>query len=230
MAESQAHYLRNVLRRQSGDRLRLFNGRDGEYLAVLQAVGKALVTARCETGLKVQPPAPVPLHLLFAPVKKARLDFLIEKAVELGATHLHPVITRNTETRTLNEDRLHAQIIEAAEQCERLDRPVLLPPMPLESLGQAWPAGCLVLACLERKNAPFIAQALSGVAGPRAALIGPEGGFTEEEALWLESLSFVRPVTLGARILRSETAACAALVQLSQGLPETVQSAGLPLK
>lgn len=207
--EAQAHYLRNVLRKEQGEGLRLFNGRDGEYKAVLDSVDKKSVTARCETLIRPQQDAIFSIHLLFAPIKKARLDFLIEKAVELGATHLHPVITQNTEVRALNEDRLRLQIMEAAEQCERMDMPMLSHVQKLEDLPQFW-SGEPILACIERYEAPPL-KAETG----HAVLIGPEGGFTENETGFLNSLDFIRPVSLGPRILRSETAVCAALSLIS---------------
>jgi 16S rRNA (uracil1498-N3)-methyltransferase len=209
LPEAQAHYLRSVLRQVPGDAVRLFNGRDGEYKAVLDSVDKKSVTARCEILIRPQPEAAQPIHLLFAPIKKARLDFLIEKAVELGATHLHPIITQNTEVRTLNEDRLRLQIIEAAEQCERMDVPVLSPAQKLEDLPAFW-SGETILACIERHDAPPLKSESA-----HAILIGPEGGFTENETAFLGGLNFIRPVSLGPRILRSETAVCAALALIS---------------
>lgn len=208
---AQAHYLRNVLRREAGALLRVFNGRDGEYLAALKRTHKRGGEAICERMLAPQPNAPAPLHLIFAPVKKARLDVLIEKAVELGATHLHPVITRNTENRTLNMDRLNAQIVEAAEQCERLDLPVLSKPRPLTDWLPMWDASIPVAAALERTPD---ALPLSTIPA-RAVLIGPEGGFTAEENALLQSTPFIRAASLGPRILRSETAALYALSLLS---------------
>ncbi len=207
--EAQAHYLRNVLRQSPGDGLRLFNGRDGEYRAVLDSVDKKSVTARCETLIRPQQDTIFSIHLFFAPIKKARLDFLIEKAVELGATHLHPIITQNTEIRVLNEDRLRLQIVEAAEQCERMDIPVLSPLQKLEDLPQFW-TGETILACIERHDAQPLKTETA-----HAILIGPEGGFTESETAFLNSLDFIRPVSLGPRILRSETAVCAALSLIS---------------
>lgn len=135
---------------------------------------------------------------------------MVEKAVELGATHLHPVLTRHTEVRHINADRLLQQIIEAAEQCERLDVPCLTPLAPLDALLGAWPDDVPMLACLERRGgAALLDTSVSG--GSCAVLIGPEGGFTAEEAAGLERQRGIIPVSLGPRILRSETAALYAL-------------------
>jgi 16S rRNA (uracil1498-N3)-methyltransferase len=206
--EDQAHYLRAVLRQNPGDRVRVFNGRDGEYLCTLDSVGKKAVTGTASDQLFTQPATPVALHLYFAPIKKARMDMLIEKAVELGATHLHPVLTQNTEVRNINAGRVRAQIIEASEQCERLDVPVLAPAATLSAL--ITPAAPLY-ACIERAaDAPALATALQP--GPAAVLIGPEGGFSTAEAESLRQRPDIKCVSLGPRTLRSETAAFAALV------------------
>lgn len=204
----QAHYLRSVLRRDPGDGVRLFNGRDGEWLATMAEIGKKAVTATVTQVLRAQPPAPAPLHLYFAPIKKARMDILIEKAVELGVTALHPVLTQNVEVRQVNEDRLRAQMIEAAEQCERLTIPAL---NPAAALKTAIPGAGPLYACIERADAP-----LPDASGPRAVLIGPEGGFTAEERDFLLSCPGVVPASLGPLTLRAETAALAALVRMGQ--------------
>ncbi len=206
-SEDQSHYLRSVLRLSPGDNVRVFNGRDGEYLCAMAELTKKGASATAAERLLSQPPAPAALHLYFAPIKKARMDMLVEKAVELGVTALRPVITQNTEIRQINEDRLRAQIAEAAEQCERLDMPALHPAINLSALK---PDGIPVYACLERsETAPHLAAALRP--GPAALLIGPEGGFTAEEINHLKALPGITPVTLGPRTLRAETAAIAAL-------------------
>ncbi len=220
LPDGQAHYLRNVLRMAAGDSVRLFNGRHGEWAAVVVAADKKGVALRCETLLREQPRAGPAVHLLFAPIKKARLDFLVEKAVELGATHLHPVFTQNTENRTLNQERLRAQIMEAAEQCERMDMPRLFPPVPLEDGLRKWPHDTGMLACIERDGAAPIGQALRTGQNEEgyAVLTGPEGGFTAEERQKLAAHPFVRTVSLGPLVLRSETAVCAALAAIGQHL------------
>ncbi|MCB9990409.1 MAG: 16S rRNA (uracil(1498)-N(3))-methyltransferase [Rhodospirillales bacterium] len=207
LSAEQAHYLRNVLRRAAGDPVRLFNGRHGEWLCALQKLDKKAAEAAPETLITPQPePAPA-THLYFAPIKKARMDFLIEKAVELGVTQLHPVLTRNTEIRQPNEARIQAQITEAAEQCERLDLPGLSSPVPLSRLLEKNTLPCPLLACLERCDASSLADALAADKNARALLIGPEGGFTAEEAEQLAGQPHITAVSLGPRILRAETAA-----------------------
>ena len=205
----QAHYLRAVLRRNPGDEVRVFNGQDGEWICSLGEVGKKGASAIPTRQIATQPAAPAPLHLYFAPIKKSRLDFLIEKAVELGATHLHPVLTQNTENRHSNEDRLRAQIAEAAEQSERLDMPYLAPAQNLAAILTN-PAAPLY-ACVERAwDAPLLAAALQP--GPAALLIGPEGGFTAAETAQIRQAPAIRVASLGPLTLRTETAVCAALI------------------
>lgn len=204
LAPAQAHYLRNVLRRKEGDALRLFNGRDGEWLARLAALDKKGARAQAQSRLLPQPAPPRAIHLLFAPIKKARLDFLIEKAVELGATHLHPVITRYTEVRQINQSRIAQQIIEAAEQCERLDISSIAPAQTLEALLQAWDRNVPLYACIERTESPALREL--AIKGSAALLVGPEGGFAPEEKGMLHNLDFITPVSLGERVLRAETA------------------------
>ncbi len=203
LSTQQAHYLRNVLRRATGDEVRLFNGRDGEWLGVLD-ISKKSATARPCKRLKSQPEEKTETHLLFAPIKKGAMDFLIEKAVELGVTHLHPVLTQNTEVRQVNEERLRAQIVEAVEQCERLTIPTLAAVTSLSDIGSHWNPAIKLYACIERRES----SPLGGPFSEKSAfLIGPEGGFTKEEKEKLGKLSFVIPVTLGESILRAETAA-----------------------
>jgi 16S rRNA (uracil1498-N3)-methyltransferase len=203
LSDAQAHYLRNVLRRGAGDEVRLFNSGDGEWLAELD-ISKKSAIARLHRQLKKQPDERKETHLLFAPIKKDAMDFLIEKAVELGVTHLHPVLTQNTEVRRVNEERLRAQIIEAAEQCERLTIPALGAVASFSDISSRWNSEIKLYACIERREA----DPLDGPFSEKSAfLIGPEGGFTEEEIEKLGKLSFVVPVSLGESILRAETAA-----------------------
>lgn len=218
LSADQGHYLRNVLRRVVGDSVRLFNGRDGEWLADISVLDKKLCVVTPSQCLKPQPELKRRVALYFAPIKKARLDWLIEKAVELGATDLHPVLTQFTELRVLNEDRLHAQIIEASEQCERLDLPRLHSMIKLQEISAP------VLACLEREgNCPSLQEILPPSQGGRtkeggieniptlSVLIGPEGGFSADESAWLKKSPFVTCVSLGDTILRAETASIYAL-------------------
>lgn len=202
----QTHYLKNVLRRKEGDSLRLFNGRDGEFSATLEKIGKKEAIARINDQIMPRPPAPPRIHLVFAPLKKARMDMLVEKAVELGATDLHPVLTERTENRHLNLERLNAQAIEALEQCERLEKPAIHPPEKLETLLARW-QGPPLLACIERAEAPFLADILMpGDRAAHAVLIGPEGGFSPRETDMIMKVQACRPVSLGPVILRAETA------------------------
>lgn len=212
--DGQAHYLRSVLRLVPGDAVRLFNGRDGEWRATIAAIDKRGVSLALQARTREQPAAPRPVHVLFAPIKKHRLDFLVEKAVELGATHLHPVTTRRTESRHWHDDRIARQVAEAAEQCERLDLPSCAPLRPLDAVLRAM-GETPVFACLERADAPALARAAAGKTGPLAILVGPEGGFSDEEMRFLTVLPGIVPVTLGPRILRSETAVCCALALLN---------------
>lgn len=211
--EAAAHYLRHVLRLSDGAELRLFNGRDGEFAARLIATGKR--DAKVAVGACVrayQPPRD--LWLCFAPIRQGRIEFIIEKATELGAAKLVPVLTQRCQVRQINATRLEAHAREAAEQCERLDLPSLAPLTPLGDLLAAWPAERRLLACLERREtAPKLLQVVQALpmGTPLALLIGPEGGFTPEEAERLVARPFVTAVSLGDAILRAETAALAAL-------------------
>lgn len=213
LADTQAHYLKTVLRRNDGDHIRLFNGQDGEWLASLAFTGKRGVTAALIKQTRPQPPRNRRVHLLFSPLKKDRLDTLIEKAVELDATDLHPVITERTEVRALNEGRIHSQIIEAAEQCERLDLPELHAIEPMEKLLARW-LGCPVFVGLERSDAKTLNDGIVPL-GDCAALIGPAGGWSDKERESFSHMHGIVPVSLGANILRSETAAAVMLTRFA---------------
>ena len=202
--KAQSHYLANVMRRNTGDTLRVFNGRDGEWGGRISSLSKREVTIDLTEKLHEQPQEKQELHLIFAPIKKQRMDFMIEKAVELGATHLHPIVTNHTEVRKLNEERIFAQIVEACEQSERLDVPEMLPIQSLRKLLSSWDKSVPVAACLERGDYPMLGKTEQGV---RAVLIGPEGGFDEDEVTLLKAYSFIVAVSLGTAIMRAETAA-----------------------
>lgn len=221
LSADQAHYFKTVLRRQDGDQIRLFNGRDGEWLCALRDLGKKEGWAVVLRQIKPQPQNPPRVHLFFAPIKKSRLDWLIEKAVELGATDLHPVMTQNTEIRDVNDKRLTQQIFEAAEQCERLDRPMLHPVIKVQAITGHLPPGVTFFACLERGETQALNRLLQDVPLNRdvAVLIGPEGGFTAAEASWIMDQDGWQAASLGPRILRCETAVCVALtaIMLHQG-------------
>lgn len=208
----QTHYAAHVLRLGAGDSLRLFNGIDGEWEAQIRTVARHAITLVAGRALRPQPPPPRPVHLVFCPLRKERMDFLIEKAVELGVTHLHPMVTERTVVRTLNDARVRRQIVEAAEQCERLDLPALSPlrklPEVLDSLDAQ---GVRIFACLERSGSRRAQEVLPAVTGPCALLVGPEGGFTETEKGVILGKKELVALSLGPRILRAETAALCAL-------------------
>lgn len=210
LTESQAHYLGRVLRRNAGDAVLLFNGRDGEWRAEIKDIGrkKALLVSLEQT----RPPEPAEdIQMLFAPVKRKGTELIIEKLTELGATQLQPVKTARSETERLNLGRLTAISTEAAEQCERLDVPEIKDIQKLEKMLAVWPKDRRLFVCAERGEAQPLLKALDKVEDRVSFLTGPEGGFTEEEFSLLSDYSFVTKVSLGKRILRAETAAIAAL-------------------
>ncbi len=200
-----ANYLGNVLRLGPGARVKLFDDRTGEWLAEIVEAGKKRVTLAVATHLRGREPVP-DLWLLFAPIKRGRIDWLVEKATELGVAQLVPVLTRRTVVERLNLDRLRAHIIEAAEQCERTALAELAEPQKLSALLAEWPAERVLYFADEAGGEP-----LTGEPGPGAILIGPEGGFTDEERVAIRALPQARPVSLGPRILRADTAALAAV-------------------
>ena len=209
----QANYLANVLRLKQGDELLLFNGRDGEWQARLAGAGKRALTAAIGERMREQP-RPCDLHFLFAPLKHARLDYLVQKAVEMGASRLQPVITRHTQVARVNLDRMRANVIEAAQQCGILTLPEVVEPVAFKAgIGRA-DADRLLVFCDEEAEVkdPVAALAAAARAGlPIAVLIGPEGGFAEEEREALRKRPNMVRIALGPRILRADTAAVAAL-------------------
>jgi 16S rRNA (uracil1498-N3)-methyltransferase len=213
LADEQAHYLRHVLRLESGSAVALFNGRDGEFRAVISEAGKKVCRLAVEAQLRPQPPAASGPWLCFAPIRQGRIEMIVEKAAELGVGRLLPVITRRTQMQKVNSERLAAHVREAAEQCERLDVPKVAQSVTLEKLLQDWPQERQLFVCTERVEAPGLAGAAAGV-GPCALLIGPEGGFAPEELARVKRLPQAVTVSLGPRILRAETAAIAALAIL----------------
>lgn len=201
-----AHYLLNVMRLKAGDPLLLFDNRSGEWLGVVADAGKRSLSVRIER--QTRPLEAVPdLWLCFAPVKKARLDWIIEKATELGVARLQPVITERTIVERVKTERLEAQIIEACEQCGRTAVPTLAEPVKLPQMLKDWPAARTLLFADEAGGTPF--PAIDAPA-PAAILTGPEGGFTARERALLIENPAVRRIALGPRILRAETAAIAA--------------------
>jgi 16S rRNA (uracil1498-N3)-methyltransferase len=203
----QSHYLAQVMRRQAGDMVRLFDGVNGEFAARLQSVGRKAVVAVIEAQSAPQESVP-DLWLCFAPIKRGRIDWLVEKACELGVAKLVPVITRRTIVDRLNLERLQAHVIEAAEQCGRTALPELVAPVPLAALLAGWPAGRQLLFA-DESGGESLARAARP--GPAALLIGPEGGFMAEEARAIGAMAESVRISLGPRILRADTAAIAAV-------------------
>ena len=213
--QAQTHYLADVLRRKPGDRLLVFNGRDGEWEAELDQSGKRGVVLTLREQTRTQDRAS-DLHYLFAPLKRARLDYMVQKAVELGAGHLQPVMTRHTQAERINTARMRANVIEAAEQCGILSLPTVGEPLSLAHGLAALAPDCTLVFCDEAAPVSDPLATLSGAVGgrpkgPVALLIGPEGGFAaEERAVLLDRAGTIR-LALGPRILRADTAAVAAL-------------------
>jgi 16S rRNA (uracil1498-N3)-methyltransferase len=209
----QAHYLRSVLRLGAGAAVAAFNETDGEWLCRVAEIGKGGARLTVERQLRPAEPEREPdLWLVFAPIKRARLDWMVEKATELGVSALLPVWTARTQVGRVNLERLRAHAIEAAEQSERLSVPELRAPQPLERILAAWPAGRRLLICDESgAGAPISEVAAKLPPGPMALLVGPEGGFDETELDAVGKLSFVTRIGLGPRVLRAETATLAAV-------------------
>ena len=207
----QAHRLKSVLRMAPGDGLLLFNGRDGEWLARVERLAKRLASVMPEAPTRAQADSP-DLWLCFAPIKRTRIDLVVEKAAELGVSALLPMVTQNTDVTRVNIDRLRAHAIEAAEQCERLDVPEVREPVRFDTILAGWPEGrCLAFAAEAGDAVPIAAMAPAHADRPAALLVGPEGGLTQLELDALRKLPFASPVGLGPRILRADTAAIAAL-------------------
>lgn len=202
-----ANYLGAVLRLGPGDGVKLFDDRTGEWLAEVSETGKRKVTLAVARKLRAREAVP-DLWLLFAPLKRGRIDWLVEKATELGVGRLVPVLTRRTIVDKLNLERLRAHMIEAAEQCERTALPELAEPVKLEAALRAWPGGRTLYFADEGGGVP-LGEAIAP--GPAAILIGPEGGFTDDERAAIRAVPEAKPVSLGPRILRADTAAVAAL-------------------
>ena len=207
LGAAQSNYLFNVMRLGQGGQVKLFNGRDGEWLALVEHLGKRTGILRC-TAQSAPLIAPPDLWLLFAPLKKARTDFIVEKAVEMGAARIVPVQTRFTNER-VRADKLRAHAIEAAEQCAATHVPEVADLIPLDTLLSQWDAARRILWADE--GLAGSTALINASPGPWAILIGPEGGFAPEERTKLQSLPYVTPISLGPRILRADTAAVAAL-------------------
>ncbi|MFK8253745.1 16S rRNA (uracil(1498)-N(3))-methyltransferase [Ancylobacter terrae] len=208
---ARAHYVADVIRLGLGDALHLFNGRDGEWRARRIAGARREVVLACEAQLRPQT-APADLDYVFAPLKHARLDYMVQKAVEMGAGRLVPVITRHTQASRVNTERMVANAVEAAEQCGILSVPEVLEPAPFDRWLAALPAERVLIFCDEHAGRAEGRAALAALgSAPACVLIGPEGGFAEPERRQLRTRVGCIPLSLGPRILRADTAAVAAL-------------------
>jgi 16S rRNA (uracil1498-N3)-methyltransferase len=218
LERAHAHYLSHVLRLTPGDSVLVFNGRDGEWSAILEGGGKR--TSLVVDAKTRQQTVVADLHYLFAPLKAARLDYMVQKAVEMGVSRLAPVLTRHGQVTRVNLERMRANAIEAAEQCGILALPEIAEPMPLSRyLADRDPARLLVF-CDEDADAANPAAALAKASAPSglAVLVGPEGGFAEDERAALVKQPNVVRLSLGPRILRADTAAVAALAVVQTAL------------
>jgi 16S rRNA (uracil1498-N3)-methyltransferase len=218
---AQTNYLRNVLRLKPGERVLVFNGRDGEWCAALAEAGKRAASLMIEERTRAQTSAP-DLHYLFAPLKHARLDYMVQKAVEMGVSRLQPVLTQHGQVARVNLERMRSKTIEAAEQCGILNLPEIAAPLSLDGVIAEHDPARLMVFCDEAADVKDPVEALA--AAPQGAegrgcavLIGPEGGFSETERATLLKLPNVVRLALGPRILRADTAAVAALA-LVQGV------------
>lgn len=227
LPEAQSKYLLRVMRLADGARVRVFNGADGEWRCSLSVDRKtAILTPEAQTRNQVSVPN---LTLLFAPIKKARTDFIVEKATELGVSALQPVITDYTQSQRVRTDRMRLLAIEAAEQTERMDLPVIHEAAPLAKVLATWDPGTPLIYCDEGGGASPLSERANQLAGqPAGVLIGPEGGFSPKEREMLRALEFVIPITLGPRILRAETAVVSALTLWQSMVGDWQQAPYLP--
>jgi len=206
---SQANYLRNVMRLGDGAEILMFDGKSGEWRARLAVTGKHGCILKALNRERPQEDGP-DIHYLFAPLKRARLDYMVQKATELGVAALRPVMTRRTDVGRLNMERAHANVIEAAEQCGVL--PEIFEPVPLDRLLDGWDPSRRIVYGDETATVASPVEKLAVLKeGPLAVLVGPEGGFDPEEQERLRHLLYVTPVSLGPRVMRADTAAVALL-------------------
>lgn len=219
LSPEASNYLRNVLRLSAGADVLVFNGRDGEWRAEISEAGKKRTSLTAREQVRTQT-APGDLWYLFAPLKHARLDYMVQKAVEMGVSRLQPVLTRRTQSGRVNLDRMRANAVEAAEQCGILSLPEIAEPVALDKLLVSWPTDrCLIFCDEGAEHANPVAVLGKLQRGKLAVLIGPEGGFDDAERARLTELPQTIIISLGPRILRADTAAVAALalVQASLG-------------
>jgi 16S rRNA (uracil1498-N3)-methyltransferase len=215
---AQSNYLRNVLRLKAGEAILVFNGRDGEWRAEIADAGKRATMLSIGEQVRAQDGGP-DIDYLFAPLKRARLDYMVQKATEMGVARLRPVLTRRTAPERINLERMRANVIEAAEQCGILRIPEVREPEKLERVIGRWESTRTLIFCDEACEGADTLEVLARQPrGPLALLIGPEGGFAEEERKLLLDRSFVVAISLGPRILRADTAAVAALALVNAAL------------
>jgi 16S rRNA (uracil1498-N3)-methyltransferase len=215
---NQTNYLAGVLRLDAGAELLVFNGRDGEWLAEVAQVGRRACTLRALKRVRPQDVGPN-LWYLFAPLKRSRLDYMVQKATEMGVARLQPVLTRRTIAERVNLDRMRANAVEAAEQCGILRLPEVTEPERLDGLLASWNPLRQLIFCDEAADLASPLAALGRLqSGPLAVLIGPEGGFTTEERDQLRGKPFVTGLSLGPRVMRADTAAVAALALVNAAL------------
>lgn len=222
--KSQQNYLCNVLRLSEGAPILVFNGRDGEWRAALVAVTRKVMALRLDERVRDQT-APGDLHYLFAPLKHARLDYIVQKAVEMGASAIRPIVTRRTQNARVNIERMRANAIEAAEQCGIITLPTIAEATPLATLLAGWDATRTLIFCDEDAPLRDALMELKAVARrPLAVLIGPEGGFEEAERAMLLALPSVVRLSLGPRILRADTAGVAALALVQAAIGDWISA------
>ncbi|ACM25576.1 16S rRNA (uracil(1498)-N(3))-methyltransferase [Rhizobium rhizogenes] len=216
--QEQFNYLANVLRMEDGAELLIFNGRDGEWKARISFPSRKRILMTPIEETRPQP-APSDLHYLFAPLKVGRLDYLVQKAVEMGAGLLQPVMTQHVQGKITNLDKVRANVIEAAEQCGILGIPDVAEPVKLADLLERWPRERRIIYCDEGDAGQNPLPLLAKITEKHLALlVGPEGGFSEEERALLRSLDFVTAIPLGPRILRADTAAVAAMAVIQAAI------------
>jgi 16S rRNA (uracil1498-N3)-methyltransferase len=207
----QSHYLTAVLRLRPGAQLLVFNGRHGEWRATLAEASKRGTTLTIEAQTRPQDTGP-DIDYLFAPLKRSRLDYMVQKATELGVARLRPVITDRTIAERVNSERMRANAVEAAEQCGVLRVPEVAPPVDLAKAIEGWQPDRLIIFCDESDEEGDPLRTLSGLTpGPIAVLVGPEGGFSPRERESLRAKPYVTALSLGPRIMRADTAAVAVL-------------------
>ncbi len=217
-SRDQFNYLANVLRMEEGQEVLLFNGRDGEWKARLAYPAKKKILLHVFEQTRHQPQTP-DLQYLFAPLKTGRMEYLIQKAVEMGAGFIQPVMTQHVQGKIHSLDKLEAYAVEAAEQCGILAIPAIAQPVKLTTLLETWPAERRIIFCDEGDAGQNPLPVLTQIQERKLALlIGPEGGFSEDERSLLRSLPFVTPIPLGPRILRADTAAVAALAVIQSAI------------